>query len=197
MQAGSLRLAVVSVVSLVVHNELVVHEVEAVGLGFERVADDILLLLWGQVGHVVDRFPGVGGVGDAESEAEIERFDELPSEVVTLDHAEVGDSVGSYGENELGPNGLVAEELRAESVTNGASGNIHFGGNRLWGRKSFTLTLDVEDYGLGFHIADGELQELDAVDVVGQAAEEPVGWGVELEDLIRGNIDRLGHTLLK
>ncbi len=85
----SIRLAVVSVVSFVVHDQLVVDKVEAVGARLERIlyheGDGLLV----EAGKLVDVLAAVLAVGDAEAKVKVEGFQMLVPKEVTLNHAKI------------------------------------------------------------------------------------------------------------
>ena len=80
----SARGPVVSVVRLVVHDKLVVHEVEAVGACLEGVLDHQLDGGRVKLGELVDVLAGVLAVGDAETEVKVEGLEMAISEIVAL-----------------------------------------------------------------------------------------------------------------
>ena len=69
--------------------------------------DDVLLHLSAQSGHIINRLPSVGGVGNTETEIEVETLDQLISKVVALDHSESRNGLGSNAEDEFGTNDLL------------------------------------------------------------------------------------------
>mmetsp|Transcript_37296 Transcript_37296/g.116623 ORF Transcript_37296/g.116623 Transcript_37296/m.116623 type:complete len:239 (+) Transcript_37296:215-931(+) len=90
LRLGPILLCVL-VRGLVVHDEGVVGEVEAIGPRLVRVVDHILDQALVQARHGVHRLPFVCGARDAEAEREVIALHELVPEVVPLDHPEVVD----------------------------------------------------------------------------------------------------------
>ena len=81
--------SVVRVVCLVVHHQLVVHEVEAVAARLERVLDHQLDGGRIELGELVDVLARVLAVGDAEAEVKVKGLEVPIPEEVSLDHPEV------------------------------------------------------------------------------------------------------------
>ena len=80
----SARGPVVSVVCLIVHHQLVLHEVEAVRAGLEGVLDHQLDGGRVELGELVDVLAGVLAVGDAETEVKVKGLEMTVSEIVAL-----------------------------------------------------------------------------------------------------------------
>ena len=81
--------SVVRVVCLVVHHQLVVHEVEAVAARLERVLNHQLDGGRIELGELVDVLARVLAVGDAEAEVKVKGLEVPIPEEVSLDHPEV------------------------------------------------------------------------------------------------------------
>ena len=81
--------SVVCVVCLVVHHQLVVHEVEAVAARLERVLNHQLDGGRIELGELVDVLARVLAVGDAEAEVKVKGLEVPIPEEVSLDHPEV------------------------------------------------------------------------------------------------------------
>ena len=80
---------VVIIFCFLVHDELVVHEVEAIGLGFPWTADEVLLLFLVQLRHLVDHLPGILAIRNAESKGEVEALEEVLLEIMPLNHPKI------------------------------------------------------------------------------------------------------------
>ncbi len=129
------RLPVVAVVRLVVHDELAVDEVEAVGPGGEGLGHHLPHGGGLQLGKVVDVLARVLAVGDAEAKVEVESLQvavpesklnfcffqkrgkitvQVILEKVPLDHPEVLDRLVSHRKLHGRPDGAELEELGSE-----------------------------------------------------------------------------------
>eukprot|EP00414_Alexandrium_minutum_P004570 CAMPEP_0113827716 /NCGR_PEP_ID=MMETSP0328-20130328/4906_1 /TAXON_ID=39455 /ORGANISM="Alexandrium minutum" /LENGTH=211 /DNA_ID=CAMNT_0000795705 /DNA_START=89 /DNA_END=721 /DNA_ORIENTATION=- /assembly_acc=CAM_ASM_000350 len=178
---ASLRAVVV--VRLVVHHQLAVDEVEAVGAGLPRAGYNPLLHDWIQLWHRVDDLPSVGRVGDDERKSEVEALDEYVPEVVPLDHPEVVQGLVPDGELQGGANRLEVQEGWAEVVADGADAVVR----KVVGHAYVAwLPLDLEEHLLTtvLHRPDLERREVDLVDVRAQRAEEHIRRGSQRVDLL-------------
>jgi hypothetical protein len=99
-----------------VHDQFSLHEVEAVGNGLEGTLDHLLLEFGAELGQFVDGLEGVLGVGHAEGHFELEGLDEVPLEVVLLDHEELLDRLRADLELQRGADVGQFEEVRPELV---------------------------------------------------------------------------------
>lgn len=158
---------VVRVFCLVVHDQLVVHKVEAITAGLEGVLNDGSLPLWAKQWHVVNRLPAVRGVRDAKSEGEVERLHQHVAEVVALDHAEVGNWLRADTEDQFRPDRTIPKKGRREVIANGSASNLHFGRKASGSRQLVSLALNVEQRSIGLHITNGELEEFNAIRICG------------------------------
>lgn len=93
-----LRSPAVGIVCFVVHDQFVVHKVEAVGLRLIRVQDHLAHDILRQCWELVYVLACVFAAGHAEAELKVKALEQLIAEVVSLDHAEVVDGRVSYGE---------------------------------------------------------------------------------------------------
>ena len=109
--------SVVAVVGLVVHDKLIVDEVETVGFRGKGVHDHLLRRVRVDAGEVVDVLAGVLGVGHAEPEVKVERFEVAITEEVPLDHAEVFHGLVTHRELHRGTDGAQFQELGSELVS--------------------------------------------------------------------------------
>jgi len=82
------------------HEEFIAHEIERVANCFVGMRNHFLNGFLIESGDVVDSIPGVGASRNAEAERKVVAFDELVSEIVTLDHSKVGDWIVTYLEFE-------------------------------------------------------------------------------------------------
>lgn len=99
--AHSVTASGIRVVGLIVHDELVVHEVERVRSRLVRVGGHFFDELLTQLGEFVNVFTGVARVGYTEAEFEIESFQQLITEKMSLDHTETRN--GPVANRELHP----------------------------------------------------------------------------------------------
>lgn len=101
------------------HNQFIASEVESVGFSFPRVVDHLLLELWLDRRKIVNFFPGIYALWDAERQAEFVGLDELVFEVVSLDDSEIlqGLIVRDL-EFQEGSHLLELQEFRGEIVAN-------------------------------------------------------------------------------
>ena len=82
-------MSVVGVVRLVVHDEDVVHEVEAVGPGLEGELNHLVHELLLKAGELVNVLAGVAAAGDAEAKVKVECLQVSVPEEVALNHSKV------------------------------------------------------------------------------------------------------------
>ena len=115
--------AVVRVVSLIVHHQLVVDEVETIRPRLERVLDHKLDCGSVKFGELVNVFARVLAVGDAEAEVKVEGLEVTVPEEVALYHPEVLDGLRADTELYGGAHGLKLQELK---------GNV---GSVRWGSR--------------------------------------------------------------
>lgn len=92
-----LRSPAVGIVCFVVHDQFVVHKVEAVGLRLIRVQDHLAHDILRQCWELVYVLACVFAAGHAEAELKVKALEQLIAKVVPLDHAEVVDGRVSYG----------------------------------------------------------------------------------------------------
>ena len=71
------------------HDEVAVHEVEAVGSGLEGELDHLVDQFLIEAGELVDVFAGVPAAGDTEPEVKVEGLQVPVPEEVSLDHPKV------------------------------------------------------------------------------------------------------------
>ena len=71
------------------YDEFVLREEEGVGLDLPGTGDDLGLLLWSELGQVIDELDRVLRRRHHEVEVELKRPDALPPEVVPLQHDHV------------------------------------------------------------------------------------------------------------
>ena len=83
-------MSIVRVVCLVVHHQLVVHKVEAVGASLEGVPHHLIDCVLGQLRKLVNVLAAVQTIRNAEPKIKVECFEMLIPEEVTLDHPELG-----------------------------------------------------------------------------------------------------------
>src|SRR5690554_3468609 len=76
------------------HDQLVVHEVEAIRLGGLWIVDHLLTQLGTNGRKVVDVFAGIRAVRDAESKVKVERLQQGIVEKVPFNHSETVDCLG-------------------------------------------------------------------------------------------------------
>merc|ERR1719352_29098 len=114
-----LTLSGIVVFGPVLHDELVVHEVERVALRLPWTSHHRFAQLRRQLGHRIHHLPSVRGVWHRKRHLEVERLDDHISEVVPLDHAEALHRVGSDVEGQLSAHSLDIQEVRAEVVRDG------------------------------------------------------------------------------
>ena len=100
----SSKVSIVGVIGFVVHHQLVVHEVEAVGARLEGVLHHQVNCLLVQTRELVDVLAGVDTVGNAEPEVEVKCFEVLVTEEVSFNHPELGDWFPSNLELHSGTN---------------------------------------------------------------------------------------------
>lgn len=93
----SLRSPAVGIVCFVVHDQLVIHKVEAVGLRLVRVQDHLAHNIFRQCWELIYVLTCVFAAGHTEAKLKVEAFEQLIAEVVSLDHSEVVDGCVSYG----------------------------------------------------------------------------------------------------
>mmetsp|Transcript_115523 Transcript_115523/g.327366 ORF Transcript_115523/g.327366 Transcript_115523/m.327366 type:complete len:249 (+) Transcript_115523:68-814(+) len=176
----------------VVHHEHVVDKVEAVRLRLPRSAHHGLLPLVVQGRLRVDHLPGVPGLGDHKRHGEVVVLEELVPEVVPLDHPEVVEGVLPDGELQGRPDGLDVQELRAEVVPDEARAVVQLL------RRGVGLIphphLEKDPLLARVEGTDLEAQEVDAVAVGGERAEEAIRRLRQRIDVIRR--DR-GHRPLR
>ena len=99
------------------HHQLVVDEVETVGLCGEGVHDHLPRRLGVDAGEVVDVLAGVLAVGHAEPEVEVERLEVGITEEVALDHPEVLHWLVAHSELHGGPDGAQFQELGCKLIS--------------------------------------------------------------------------------
>ena len=85
----SRSLWVVIILCLLVHDELIIDEVEAIGFGFPGAIDDELFLIWVQLWHLVNNLPGVLAIWNTEAKGEVEALQEVFLEIVSFYHPKV------------------------------------------------------------------------------------------------------------
>lgn len=108
-------MTIVRVVSLVVHHELLVYEVEAIRARLEWVLHHLIDRLLGQLGKLVNMLAAVQTVRDAKAKVKVEGFEMLISKKVSLDHSEVGDRLPSDFELYCGANSSKFQKLQKKS----------------------------------------------------------------------------------
>eukprot|EP00408_Alexandrium_pacificum_P063778 CAMPEP_0171171540 /NCGR_PEP_ID=MMETSP0790-20130122/9268_1 /TAXON_ID=2925 /ORGANISM="Alexandrium catenella, Strain OF101" /LENGTH=196 /DNA_ID=CAMNT_0011636393 /DNA_START=46 /DNA_END=633 /DNA_ORIENTATION=+ len=182
-EALSCRRRAVVVVRLVVHHQLPIDKVEAVGPRLPRARDDSSLDRGVELRHGVDDLPSVGRVWDNERQREVEALDEDISEVVPLDHPEVVQRLVSDGELQGGADGLKVQKGRAKVVADRAHAVVcaivrQGVVARLLGNLEENLLPPVLDR------PDLERREVDLVNVRTQGAQEAVGGGPERVHLL-------------
>ena len=101
----------VSIVGFVVHYQLVVDKVEAVGARLERILDHDGNRLLVEPGELVDVLAGVLAVGDAEPKVKVEGLEVLVPEKVSLYHAKILKMVKVYRRSTTGKWESFAEDL--------------------------------------------------------------------------------------
>ena len=107
----SIRFSVVGIVRLVVHDQLVVDKLEAVGARLERILDHDGNRLLVEPGELVDVLAGVLAVGDAEPKVKVEGLEVLVPEKVSLYHAKILKMVKVYSRSTTGKRESFAEDL--------------------------------------------------------------------------------------
>ena len=84
-------LCIVSVLCSVVHNELAVYKVKAVGFRFKRRSNHILALGLGERRKLVNVFNCVFRARDAETKVKVKRLEQTVLVEMSLHHLQVGD----------------------------------------------------------------------------------------------------------
>ena len=70
-------------------NEFAFGEEKAIRVGLKRRIDHLLLLLFTELGQLVNILPSVGALGHTEGEVELELGEHLPAEEVLFDKGQV------------------------------------------------------------------------------------------------------------
>mmetsp|Transcript_27280 Transcript_27280/g.74054 ORF Transcript_27280/g.74054 Transcript_27280/m.74054 type:complete len:210 (+) Transcript_27280:48-677(+) len=186
-EALSCRRRAVVVVRLVVHHQLPIDKVEAVGPRLPRARDDSSLDRGVELRHGVDDLPSVGRVWDNERQREVEALDENVPEVVPLDHPEVVQRLVSDGELQGRANRLEVQESRAELVADHADAVV---GSVV--RQSIVawLLLDLEQQVLRVILdcPDLEGHKVDLVDVGAQRTKKLVRRTAERIHVLGGGL---------
>ena len=105
-------MSIVRVVCLVVHHQLVVHKVEAVGPSLEGVPHHLIDCVLGQLRKLVNVLAAVQTIRNAEPKIKVECFEMLIPEEVTLNHPELGHWLPSNPELHGGANCSEFQKLR-------------------------------------------------------------------------------------
>lgn len=183
-----LRPAIVRVVCLVVHHQLIVHKVEAVRLRLIRVQDHLSDDVFRQRWELIDVFTGVLAAGHAEAKLKVKTLEQLLSEIVPLNHPEILYRSVSDCELNSGSNLPQSEKRRGELVTDESAGiwvNIPLLTCFIC-RRGFG---DFKQHCAGLHVSDLEPGEVDVVNVLLWAAQ------IILCDLLQAkNILRSDHS---
>ena len=108
--------SIVSIISFVMHNQLVIHKIKAVRASFKRIlyhkVDGSLIKFW----KLVDMLAGVFAVGYAESEVKVKGFQMLVPEKVALNHSKILDWSSTNTKFDSCPNGSELQELKMNSI---------------------------------------------------------------------------------
>lgn len=88
------------------HNEGIVHKIEAIGFSFPGTANDLFLFLRRELGHFIDNFPGIGTVRNAEAKGEVETLQQLRFKVMSFNHPKVRHFFRSHRKLDCSPDCL-------------------------------------------------------------------------------------------
>lgn len=152
------------------NNELSIREEESVRLHFPGGVNDLLLLLRGQVGHVVNELPRVRTVRDHKPKLERELAEDAPTEIMPLNHLHVVDGLRSDSKEHGEANRLQLQEVRSQVVLDETLCRvIHLAKLGLVGDL---LLRHVHEHDVGNHVANAEPFELEVGPVITKAAQE-------------------------
>lgn len=152
----------VGIVCLVMHHQLVVHKVEAVGLRLIRVQDHLTHDFLRQRRELVYVLTRVLAAGHAEAKLEIKALQKLIAKVVPFYHAEVVDGCVAYCEFHCGSNLSQLQEGWGELVSDKAAGigvTVLSTTGWCWRFSNFKQDRPC------FHVTDLEPGEVNHVDI--------------------------------
>jgi len=148
----------------VVHDELIVHEIEAIRLGFPWSTHQGLFPLIAEQWLCVNHLPGVPRVWHDERHGEVIACDELVPEVVTFNHPQVVHFIWSVGELQGGSDGSDVEEVWPKVVADETlSISAHTGW--WWGRHVSLRQIKKAPFVAFIQGANLEVDERETVDV--------------------------------
>mmetsp|Transcript_22429 Transcript_22429/g.39369 ORF Transcript_22429/g.39369 Transcript_22429/m.39369 type:complete len:212 (-) Transcript_22429:141-776(-) len=162
----------VVVLRSVMHDELVLHKVEAVRSSFPGRAPQRLFPFLGEQRLRVNHLPSVPAVRHDKGHGEVIACDELISKIMPLDHSEVAHLVVTVGEFKRGAYGLNVQKLRSKVIPNEAAGLTPIW--RHWGRSVSGTEIKKNPFVALVEGPDPEIHEVKVVDVVLQVTQVSV-----------------------
>eukprot|EP00050_Salpingoeca_kvevrii_P002618 m.197934 g.197934 ORF g.197934 m.197934 type:complete len:321 (+) comp10649_c1_seq1:70-1032(+) len=183
----------VVVVGAIVHDQLAIDKVKAVGAHLVRGLDNLLDLFLGECGKLVDVLARVDAVRHAEAKVKVKSLEKAVLEKVALNHAKVLDGLRAHLKLDRGANRREAEKVGRQLVAHKARRIVAV----LRGSLIAIIRLaNLKERRVGLHVAELEASKVDAVDIVRQLAEVACAGLGEAADIVRRDGAVLGQQLL-